>query len=143
MDDLPVSSPTTPPTAPVNAVGSMAKEVAPLAPNSEAPLLQEVGKEAELSSEVQHAGVRMQSETIELPPPIVQAGVKVVGPAATPATPSKSVPLPLSDDQIAQGLTQSITSSIRWLAEWCERQLKAVHVIVKNIHGKGVRSEIS
>ena len=142
MDDLPVSSPTVPPSAPVNAVGSMAKEVAPLVSNTEAPILQEIGKEAELSSEVQHAGVRMQSDTIELPPPITQAGVKAVGPTA-PAVPAQSVKLPLCDDEIAQGLTQSITSSLRWLAEWCERQLKAAHLIVKNIHGKGVRSEVS
>ena len=116
----------------------MAKEVAPLH-SAEAPIIQEVGKEVELPPEVEHAGVRVKSDTIELPPPVQKSGVTPVGPAAVPAQ-AQTVTLPLTDDQIAQGLSESIFSSIRWLAEWCERQLKNAHMVVKKIHGKTVRT---
>jgi hypothetical protein len=64
-------------------------------------------------------------------------GVQPIGqniPSAAPA-----VSLPLSDDQIATGLKQSIWSSWRWLAQWCVRKLKQVHMGLKTIHGKLTR----
>lgn len=139
MDDLPATPATTTQPIATSPVGSTAKEVAPMR-NAESPLIQEVGKEVALPPEVEHAGVRVKSDTIELPPRIQQSGVSAVGPAA-PSTPQPpTVSLPLTDDQIAQGLSESIFSSIRWLAEWCERQLKSAHMVVKKIHGKTVRT---
>lgn len=43
------------------------------------------------------------------------------------AAPQKpKVTLPLTDDQIKQGLHHKVWEAIRWLAEWCARQLKMI-----------------
>ena len=79
--------------------------------------------------EVAAAGVRTQPTTVQLPQVVTQMGVAPVGQAVMPQAPA--VALPLTDDQIAQGLKQSITSSWRWLAEWCIRKLKQLQ---KKVH---------
>lgn len=143
-DTLPQSNPPPPPASSGGTpqpVGSMAKETGPHISSVETPLVIEVGQETSLPSEVVKAGVTIQQTTVSLPPSVQQLGVKTVGatssvvPVAAPA-----VSLPLSDDQIASGLHQSIMSSWRWLSEWCVRQLKQVHIAVKKIHGKIIRT---
>jgi hypothetical protein len=85
--------------------------------------------------------VQATSEAIELPPDLRQAGVTQSPQDQTipPITDDQSVPLPLTDDQIGAGLRQKPASSYRWLAEWCVRQLKLIHIHLKNIHGHFVR----
>jgi len=95
------------------------------------------GQEVEVSPEVASAGVKVQPGAIPIPPPVTQLGVQPAGQNIQPPVPDVS--LPLSDDQIAQGLKQSIWSSWRWLAHWCVRKLKQVHMGLKNIHGKLTR----
>lgn len=148
MDNLPSTtpSPTTPPSAPVAppqqaATGSMAKEVAPIKTAPEVPVVTEVGKEVTLSPEVASAGVRMQSDTVVLPKPLQDLGVTAVGPTTKAPAHAPAIVLPLNDDQIATGLHQSLMTSWRWLAEWCNRQLHAVHLTLKTVHGKIVRAE--
>jgi hypothetical protein len=119
MDDLP--KPTV--TQPQPPVGSMAKETAPPAGRVESPLITGVGSEVELSPEVKKAGVTVKSDTITVPAPVQQLGVTPVGPSMPAPSKAATTNLPLSDDQIAKGLHQSIMSSWRWLAEWCKRQL--------------------
>lgn len=131
-DDLPKINKT---------VGSIAKETAPVIGHIEAPVITEIGKEIELPLEVAKSGVTIQSDSIELPPPVTQLGVKSVGVQATTTVTTTTVALPLTDDQIAQGLHQSIMSSWRWLSEWCMRQLHAAHKTIKSIHGKVTRTE--
>lgn len=137
MDSLPntsaVSPQTTVPAVSV-PVGSMAKEVEPAAGAVEAPVMTEIGKETELAPEVRQAGVRMQADAIELPKVASQLGVRAVAPAASPVAVA-AVALPLTDDQIAQGLQQSLVTSWRWLAEWCARQLKQAHILLRSVHG--------
>lgn len=87
--------------------------------------LRDVGREAPIPPEVGASGVKVQPTTVPIPKPVSQLGVKPVGTTTTTTTPPP--PLPLSDDQIAKGLRQSITSSWRWLAEWCKRMLKKVY----------------
>ena len=84
------------------------------------------------------AGVEKLSETIELPPDIAGMGVQTVGPSQ-PVTTTQTTSLPLTDDQIVQGLHVKIALSLRWLAQWCIRQLKVVHIHLKKAHGKIVR----
>lgn len=143
MDDLPKVTPVspTPPVPPANPVGSMAKESSPPVVSNEAPLVSEIGKEELLTAEVKKAGVRMQSDTIELPAIARSMGVRVVDNAPPSMAAALTVSLPLTDDQIAQGLHQSIVSSWRWLAQWCERQLKQAHVLLKSTQGKIVRTK--
>lgn len=119
-------------------VGVGGKEIEPPAQSlGETPALKEVGHEVPLTAEVSGAGVKIHPTTIQLPQKVSQMGVKVVGQA--PAPPVITVKLPLSDEQIAQGLHQSIMSSWRWMAEWCIRRLKQVHLGFKSIHGKIMR----
>jgi hypothetical protein len=143
MDPLPNTPPTTSPNTGASAVpmtGSMAKEQAPMPLSPETPSLVEIGKSADLPQEVQRAGVKMQSDTVTLPKLVQNMGVTAVGPSVPPAS-AATVVLPLTDDQIAQGLHQSIVSSWRWLAEWCERQLKQAHILLTSAHGKIIRTK--
>lgn len=98
----------------------------------------EVGHEVEgISKEVAAAGVTIHPTTIPIPPPVVKMGVQPTG--ANIPMPTASAILPISDDQIAQGLAGSIKDSFRWLAEWCLRRLKQVHVGLQSVHGKLMR----
>jgi len=93
--------------------------------NSELPM-QDMGKEMELPKEVRAAGVHQQSTVISIPKPIQEMGVHPVGSELMPT--AEKTTTPLTDAQIADGLHQGITNSIRWLAEWCKRQLKQLGV---------------
>jgi len=95
------------------------------------------GQETEVSPEVASSGVAVQPTTIPIPQSISAMGVQPAGQNIPQAEPA--VDLPLSDDQIAQGLKQSVWSSWRWLAQWCLRKLKQLHMGLKSIHGKLTR----
>lgn len=146
MNDLPSPQPTAVPAPDPTAggsVGSMAKEVAPQITPVEVPQMTEIGKDTDLSPEVKMAGVSMRSDTIELPHLVQQMGVSAVGQSApSVAGAAATITLPLTDDQIAQGLHQSLLSSWRWLAQWCERQLKQAHVLLSSTKGKTVRTKM-
>ncbi|OGG29900.1 hypothetical protein A2973_00185 [Candidatus Gottesmanbacteria bacterium RIFCSPLOWO2_01_FULL_49_10] len=102
---------------------SIGKELEPVGVGLEQPGLKDVSaKEIELPKEVVAAGVRAQPTTVPLPANVTKMGVTPVGDAVAPQT--TTVVLPLTDDQIAVGLRQSIANSWRWLSEWCERRLK-------------------
>jgi hypothetical protein len=116
--------------------GSISKEIeGGIHPISETPPLVEVGKDIELPKEVVRAGVTIQPTVIPIPPHLTSAGVAPAGQNVTVGT-GNTVVLPLTDDQIAQGLKQGITNSWRWLAEWCRRKLKLLHSKLLSIHGK-------
>ena len=120
----------------VSGVGGKEVEVGSVTP-VEVPAIKEIGHEVPLPSEVVSVGVSQKPTTVQLPASVSQMGVKAVGQATAP--PAVVVTLPLTDDQIAQGLHQSIMSSWRWLSEWCIRRLKQVHLGFKTIHGKIMR----
>lgn len=140
MDDLPNTNQSTapiPPQPPSSQaqVGSMAKEVVLPTVSAEVAHISEVGRETELPPDVKNAGVTLQSDTIELPKPVAHMGVTSVHPANN-SLPEPVISLPLSEDQIALGLHQSLFSSWRWLAQWCTRQLAIAHGTFKIIHSK-------
>lgn len=87
---------------------------------SEFPIT-DIGKEVELPKEVTAAGVKTQPIVINIPKPVARMGVQPTGQNVTIGTGS-TVTLPLTDEQIAQGLKESIASSWRWLAQWCKRK---------------------
>ncbi len=98
----------------------------------------EAGQEVDrLPKEVTSAGVSIHPTTIPVPAPVRQMGVKPSG--ANIPMPAAAVTFPISDDQIVRGVHENLTSSLRWLAEWCLRRLKQVHMGLKNIHGKLTR----
>ncbi len=87
-----------------------------------------IGQEVELPKEVTSAGVSVHPTNIPIPPKVSQMGVKPLGQNVF-ATPSAAgITLPLTDDQIAQGMRQSATTSWRWLAEWCKRRIMQIRL---------------
>ena len=123
MSDLsdPISNNTT--STPVGVSSGIQKEQEPIA-SSETGLT-ETMTEIEVSPELEKAGIEKRSETIELPPDLQKMGVVATGPSQPVVT--ATVSLPLTDDQIAQGLKHGVTNSWRWLAEWCIRRIKQFH----------------
>jgi hypothetical protein len=140
MDTLPTTS-TTVPSSPPSGGSSGAKEIEAVRTIPvETPAVVEVGQEKPLAPEVAQSGVSIHPTTVQIPKTVAQLGVKTVGQAPQASVPKVS--LPLTDDQIAQGLHQSITSSWRWLATWCVRRLKEVHVALRSAGGKVVREQV-
>lgn len=89
--------------------------------------LKDIGThEVDLPKEVVAVGVSSRPTNVKLPPAVQQLGVRATG-QTSPSARAPSVALPLTDDQIAQGLTYGITNSWRWLAQWCVRRLKQIH----------------
>jgi len=103
--------------------------------------VEEVGKEIEPAKEIEKLGVQLKKEEIKLPPAVEKMGVRPSG-AAMPAPSAPAVTLPLTDDQVVKGLAFPLISSLRWLAEFCLRQLKKAHIGLKKVHGKMVRIEV-
>lgn len=122
-----------PPVIPTSG-GGISKEVETGKSVAETPRLKEIGVEAPLAPEVAGAGVKLRPTTVTIPPKVSQMGVGVLGQTKVPQ--SRAVALPLTDVQIAQGLTQSVSSSWRWLAEWCRRRLKQLQSTFKAVGGK-------
>lgn len=81
-----------------------------------------VGAEMELPKEVQEAGVKLHPETIELPEQVRQVGVQPVK-HNVPVPDKIHAEVPLSNEQIAVGLTKGLNASFRWFAEQCKRLL--------------------
>lgn len=128
MNDLPSNQLT--PQVSGGALGVGGKELEPATGDIEQSVLKDVtAKEIELPKEVISAGVKVQPTTVQLPQNVTNMGVTAVGTSVVTQAPA--VALPLTDDQIALGLKQSIVSSWRWLAEFCVRRLKQFH---KKIH---------
>lgn len=133
MSTLP-SQDTSAQSVPVQpASGAAGKEIEPVSAKTETNTLSEIGQEIFLPQEVKRAGVTIKSESIDLPAALAQSGVKAVG-SPVHETPGSSITLPLSEEQVANGLHQSISSSFRWLAEWCKRQMIEAHKTLKTIH---------
>lgn len=96
-------------------------------------------KDGELPKEVSAVGVRLQPTIIELPTIVQNAGVQVVNTVAQPVPVTTTIALPLSDEQMAKGLHESVVNSVRWLTEWCVRRLKQMHILVHNTSEKLVK----
>jgi hypothetical protein len=101
-----------------------------------APQKEAIAKSEGLSKEVASAGVTMHPSAIPIPQPVAKMGVK---PAGDNVPMPAAAALPLTDDQIAQGLAGSMRESFHWLAEWCLRRLKQVRIGLKSVHGKLTR----
>lgn len=119
------NSPTPPVTTATIGIGKESEGISIL--DSETGL-QAAGVEMELPKEVSAVGVKQQPTVVPIPPPISQLGVKPVG-SNIPVQTRPSFVMPLSDNELAQGLHISVINSFRWLAQWCQKQLKMLKVI--------------
>ncbi len=77
--------------------------------------------------------VQSQKETISIPPDLKTMGVAASSHPSYKAY--KEVVLPLDDEQVIAGLAAPVSSSIRWLAEFCLHILKKSHLTLKSLHG--------
>lgn len=97
-------------------------------------------KDPELPAEVSAHLQKSDNNQIVFDDSLKQSG-------ATPAADDSSVTdltqtsqsLPLTDDAIGQGMTAPANSNLRWLVEWCWRQLLKAHVHLKKISGHFIR----
>jgi hypothetical protein len=143
MNDLSDQSQTDVPQAanpPMSepVVSSGSKEVVSGGPDRPEGLRDATGQETELPKEVSSAGVKLHPTTVPIPKKVSRMGVAPAG-QNVPVQTTTTVVLPISDDQIAAGLGQGITSSWRWLSEWCLRRFRQLHIVVKMVHGKLIR----
>lgn len=119
---------------------SLSKESEPIVESrkilAEGPLIQEVGKEQEISEEVK-LYIKKSNGSMEIPPDLKKFGLTTV----SPSNPSifTSVKLPISDDKVMQGLSKPVTSSWRWLSELSLFLLHRAKLTLKMVRGKAVR----
>jgi len=104
------------------------KEAEPLpAGGGEGPVesVVEVPSEPEVSKEVE-GYVEKVEKAAELKTPITDdyTGQVLMKPAQPQDT---TVTLPLTEEQVRDGLHHKVLDSFRWLAEWCVRQIKMLH----------------
>ena len=141
LPKLPKTAPNPPVPQPVvqvaQPVGAALGKERELFAQQDAVAMEEIRHELEVPPEVESAGVETRSETINLPEVVEKMGV--VATDINQPLPILSANLPIADDKIITGFGAPVVTSLRWLVEWCTRQLKKVHVRLKNIHGKIVR----
>lgn len=81
--------------------------------------------------------VEPRPEKVQVPQDLQDVGVESTGSTQFPSY--NSIKLPISDDRVLQGLHRPISSSLRWLAEFCLHLLKKAHIRLRMAHGKAVR----
>lgn len=84
----------------------------------------EVREPGELPEEVEGWLERVEHDDVEEPETVVHKGKVLVSPISPK---NVSLSLPLTEDEVKQGLSGKVISSIRWLAEWCLRIIKKYH----------------
>jgi hypothetical protein len=131
MDDLPQDPTKTTTTAPQQAPQPISvglnKEINGAVVSAELPL-KSASPEIQLPKEVSSAGVTVHPTTVKLPQNVVQAGLTPVAKGTNAVPTGQGVTLPLSDEQIVQGLHKGVKTSWRWFAEWCVRRMKQMHL---------------
>ncbi len=139
---LPGQAKNSPPPAGINSGTAWGKEREVIGFQSpDLPIRDTHGAEFELPREIEAVGVKVQPTIVPVPSAVAQLGITAVGANSPPAT-GQAVVLPLTDEQIAQALHKDIKSSARWLAEWCIKRLKELHIVVKEVHGRLFRTVI-
>ncbi len=86
-----------------------------------------IGQEGEIPKEAASVGVSMRPTTVPIPQPVAQ-WVTPLGQNVPIASSTGTITLPITDAEIVQGLSQSPTTSWRFLAEWCKRRLKQLRL---------------
>lgn len=81
--------------------------------------------------------VTVHPEVVKIPQDLQEQGVESTGQTHFPT--HNAVQLPISDDKVIQGLKSPMSSSVRWLAEFCLFLLHKAHIKLKLAHGKAVR----
>jgi hypothetical protein len=127
--------PATPPPTPVSLPH---KEAAPITTPETTPIVPETTKLVEVSEteplpeEVEGWLQKLGQEgDIKLDKPITHDGNVLLASPTEAQTIKEKIVLPMSQSGVQQGLTQKVTTSARWLAEWCVRLIKMMQDKVK------------
>lgn len=86
--------------------------------------IEEIPENPEVGPEVESHLERIEKDPAQMQK-MADDYVKTVG-VKPVSTGNQKVVLPLTDDQIKSGLHHKVWEAIRWLAEWCVRQLKVI-----------------
>jgi hypothetical protein len=78
-------------------------------------------EEAEVPPEVESWMERVERGESKLPGPVTHQGQTLVQPAEPEEV---KIVLPLTEEEVNQGLHRKIWESVRWLAVWCVRVMK-------------------
>ena len=113
------------------------KEAGPPSRTIEAPVMPEMGEDGAEQNELENF-IDQEKENFELPDELKKAGLQTVGDNNLPAA-FQNIHLPISDEKILNGHKAPITSSLRWLSEFCIYLLKQAHIGLKVVHGHVVR----
>lgn len=87
----------------------------------EVPTSPEIEKKPELAGYVE----KVEKATEAITPITDDYTGQVLLKSTTPQ--NVTVTLPLTEDEVAVGLHQQVFDSLRWLAEWCVRQVHVLH----------------
>lgn len=140
---LPAGNASPPPPVPLQINNTSTGDKEKEAPRSNASeIVQEVGKQVEIPSEVEKAGVIHYKESVEIPPDVTKMGLTPTGTNVPVVSQIPQVTLPVSDQIVYQGLHTDFTNAIKWLAVWCMKKLKTAHLALKKVHGKIIRVRI-
>jgi len=83
------------------------------------PVIEE--KEPKIDKEIEPLIQKLEKEIYSSKPITDDYGQTLISP---PAPQSPTITLPVTKTTYLYGLTQKVTESIRWLAEWCLRIIK-------------------
>lgn len=111
------------------------KELEPIIGNVETTIKERLGSQEEIDPEIRPY-VKVHPKSIDVDEGLSRLGVK---PQPQDLTLEPEIALPLTDAKIIEGMHKPITSSWRWLAEFCMRLLRHIHVALKTVHGRIVR----
>lgn len=104
------------------------------------PLMQEV-PEFEVPKEVASHVSKVQ-EHIEIPPDLKSIGVSAPHSHGKVSDAlQKELELPLTDDQIGQGLHADIKNSWRWLSQWCVKKLNRAGFRLREVGQHSIREK--
>ena len=92
--------------------------------------VEEIPTEPEVERKLEREGyIEKVEKAVELKKPIVDDYTQqILLGSANPQKPQ--VVLPLTEEEIQKGLHHKVWEGIRWLAEWCVRQIKKLHGMV-------------
>lgn len=93
-------------------------------PVDTAPLV-ELKEEHEMEPEVEGWIEKLEKgEDIQIPQPVTDDDGNVMMADAGAQVQEDKIVLPMTEDELEQGLHMKVTSSARWLAEWCTKLIK-------------------
>ena len=92
--------------------------------------VEEIPTEPEVEPKLERQGyIEKVEKAAELKKPIIDDYTQqILLGSANPQKPQ--VILPLTEDEIEKGLHHKVWEAIRWLSEWCVRQIKKLHGMV-------------